>query len=48
MAFAAAILILKGFPIQMTEPQVIQKSYQDFYKHIGLSELDEMVTKTNL
>jgi len=48
MAFAAAILILKGFPIQMTEPQVILKSYQDFYKHIGLNALDEMVTKTYL
>lgn len=48
MAFAAAILILKGFPIQMTAPHVIQKSYRDFYKHIGLNELDEMVTKTYL
>jgi len=37
MAFAAALLILKGFPIQIEQPEVITKSYPQFYQHIGLN-----------
>ncbi len=36
MAFAAAILQIKGFPIIITDPNVIKKSYPQFYQHIGL------------
>ena len=39
MAFAAAILQIKGFPIVITEPNVITKSYPQFYQHIGLDYL---------
>lgn len=39
MAMAAAILILKGFPIRMNDPSVVGKSYPDFYKHIQLDGL---------
>jgi 3-phosphoshikimate 1-carboxyvinyltransferase len=39
MAMAAALLILKGFPIRMSDSSVIQKSYPNFYKHIGLDDL---------
>ncbi len=36
MAMAAAILKLRGFPIKLSHPEVINKSYPQFYKHIGL------------
>ncbi len=36
MAMSAAILKLRGFPIRISDPQVINKSYPQFYKHIGL------------
>lgn len=36
MAMAAAILKLKGFPIRILDPRVINKSYPQFYQHIGL------------
>lgn len=36
MAFAARLLQLKGFPVQITNPGVINKSYPQFYQHTGL------------
>lgn len=36
MAFAARLLQLKGFPVQITDPEVINKSYPQFYEHTGL------------
>lgn len=36
MAFAARLLQLKGFPVQITDPDVINKSYPQFYQHTGL------------
>ena len=36
MAFAAAISQIKGFPVIITDPTVITKSYPQFYQHIGL------------
>ncbi len=36
MAMAAAILNLKKFPVNISEPSVINKSYPQFYQHIGL------------
>ena len=36
MAFAAAIMQIKGFPVIITDPTVITKSYPQFYQHIGL------------
>ncbi len=36
MAMAAAILKLRGFPVRLTHPEVVNKSYPQFYKHIGL------------
>ena len=36
MAMAAAILKLRGFPLRLTQPEVINKSYPQFYQHIGL------------
>ncbi len=36
MAFAAALMQIKGFPIIITDPGVITKSYPQFYQHIGL------------
>ena len=36
MAMAAAILKLRGFPVRLVQPEVINKSYPQFYKHIGL------------
>lgn len=36
MAMAAAILKLRGFPIRLAHPEVVNKSYPQFYKHIGL------------
>lgn len=36
MAMAAALLKLKGFPIHILNPRVINKSYPQFYQHIGL------------
>lgn len=38
MAFAAALLQIKGFPVIITEPTVITKSYPQFYQHIGLDD----------
>lgn len=38
MAFAAAILQIKGFPVIITDPTVITKSYPQFYQHIGLGD----------
>ena len=35
MAFAARLLQLKGFPVQITDPDVINKSYPQFYQHTG-------------
>lgn len=37
MAFAARLLQLKGFPVQITDPDVINKSYPQFYAHTGLN-----------
>lgn len=37
MAFAARLLQLKGFPVQITDPEVINKSYPQFYEHTGLT-----------
>ncbi len=36
MAFATAILQIKGFPLIITDPTVITKSYPQFYQHIRL------------
>lgn len=36
MAFAARLLQLKGFPVQITDPDVISKSYPQFYEHTGM------------
>ena len=36
MAFAARLLQLKGFPVQITDPDVINKSYPQFYEHTGM------------
>ncbi len=41
MAFAAALFILKKYPIKMNDPMVIKKSYPQFYQHIGLDHLYE-------
>ncbi len=43
MAFAAALLQLKKFPVIISHPNVIDKSYPQFYQHIGLSDLNERV-----
>lgn len=37
MAMAAAILKLKGYNIEIENPEVVNKSYPDFWKDIGLS-----------
>lgn len=37
MAFAARLLQLKGFPVQLTNPDVINKSYPQFYEHTGMN-----------
>lgn len=36
MAFAARLLQLKGYPVMITDPGVINKSYPQFYQHTGL------------
>lgn len=36
MAFAATLLKLKGFPVLITDPDVINKSYPQFYQHLDL------------
>jgi 3-phosphoshikimate 1-carboxyvinyltransferase len=36
MAMAAGLLMLKGFPIQMPDLNVVNKSYPQFFQHIGL------------
>jgi 3-phosphoshikimate 1-carboxyvinyltransferase len=36
MAFAARLLQLKGFPVIITDPDVINKSYPQFYQHTGV------------
>lgn len=36
MAMAAAIFMLKGFPIRVTQPQVVQKSFPSFWQSIGV------------
>lgn len=36
MAMAAALLMLKGFPIRMSDPHVVSKSFPQFYQAIGL------------
>ena len=36
MAMAAALLILKGYHIEITNPEVVTKSYPQFWQHIGL------------
>lgn len=36
MAMAAALLKLKGYNIQIENPEVVNKSYPAFWKHIGL------------
>lgn len=36
MAMAAAILKLAGWPIEILEPEVVRKSYPDFWAHIGV------------
>lgn len=40
MAFAASLLQLKGFPLLITHPDVIKKSYPQFYQHVGLDKLN--------
>ena len=42
MAFAAALFILKKYPIKMNDPKVISKSYPQFYEHIGLNLLRDL------
>lgn len=37
MAMAAGLLILKGFPIQLSDKNVVNKSYPQFFQHIGLN-----------
>lgn len=39
LAMAAGLLILKGFPIRMNDTSVINKSYPQFFNHIGLTDL---------
>lgn len=36
MAMAAALLKIKGFPIQISDMTVVNKSYPQFFQHIGL------------
>lgn len=36
MAMAAGLLMLKGFPIRLPDMNVVNKSYPDFFKHIGI------------
>lgn len=36
MAFAARLMQLKGFPVVIAHPEVINKSYPQFYQHTGL------------
>jgi 3-phosphoshikimate 1-carboxyvinyltransferase len=36
MAMAAAILKIKGFPVRLSDWTVVNKSYPQFYQHIGL------------
>ncbi len=36
MAMAAALLKIKGFPIQISDMSVVNKSYPQFFQHIGL------------
>lgn len=36
MAMAAALLKLKSFPVEILSPEVVNKSYPDFWKDIGL------------
>ncbi|MFN3453569.1 MAG: 3-phosphoshikimate 1-carboxyvinyltransferase [Pseudobdellovibrio sp.] len=38
MAFAAALLKLKGFPVMLTDMKVVKKSYPQFFQHIGIDE----------
>ncbi len=38
MAMAAALLKLKGFPIQISDVTVVNKSYPQFFQHIGFSQ----------
>ncbi len=37
MAMAGAILKLRGIPVRLTQPEVVNKSYPQFYQHIGLN-----------
>lgn len=37
MAMAAGLLIIKGFPIQILDMSVVNKSYPQFFQHIGLN-----------
>lgn len=37
MAFAARLLQLKGYPVMITDPSVINKSYPQFYQHTGMT-----------
>ncbi len=38
MAMAAGLLMLKGFPIRLPDLNVVNKSYPQFFQHIGVSE----------
>jgi len=38
MAMAAAVLKLRGFSIEILHPEVVNKSYPDFFRHIQMSE----------
>jgi 3-phosphoshikimate 1-carboxyvinyltransferase len=38
MAMAAGLLILRGFPIQLTNFGVVNKSYPQFFKHVGIAQ----------
>lgn len=38
MAMAATVLKLKGFNINILNPEVVNKSYPDFYRHIGIDQ----------